>query len=308
MTRHAKKLLAAGTAACAVAAFTALCRGTRYFMGDRRLSQIESLTEDKIDLGLLALELGKEFSPAVNVTAYNLKLNALVEEARARTLGLDTPEARVGALNDALLRPGEYALDRISDTPEILKPAFLNVLLDKKLGNCVNLATLYLAVAQRLGYPLRAVAAPGHIFIRYALPDGSYWNIDPSQQGVLRTDAHYIDSCSISPKGIAAGAYLKTLTQREFAGLLLHNNAKAYLNQGDFDKAIAYGESAVRLYPEGAICHSGLAEAYTNRAILAKGRDGLIDYETALQHAQRAVDLGHVRLKDTKGWRTRDGG
>lgn len=308
MLRRTKRVFAVGATICAIAAFAALGRATRYFMGESRLSQIESLAEDKIDIGLLALELSKEFSPAIDVAAYNSKMNALVNEARTRTMGLDTPEARVGALNDALLRPGEYALDRISDTPEILKPAFLSVLIDKKLGNCVNLATLYLAVAQRLGYPIRAVAAPGHVFVRYTLPDGSYWNIDPSQQGVLRTDYHYIDSCSVSPKGIAAGAYMKTMTQREFAGLLLHNNAKAYLNQGDFDKAIAYGESAVRLYPEGAICYAGLAEAYTNRAILAKGRDGLKDYEIGLQHAQRAESLGHVRLRDTKGWRTRGGG
>jgi len=308
MKRHPKKFLAAGAAACAVAAFAALGRGTRISMDESRLSQIESLPESRIDIGLLALELGREFSPAADVADDDSKINALAADVRARTMGLDTPDARLGALNDAILRPGQYALDRVSDTAEILKPAFLNVLLDKKLGNCVNLATLYLAVAQRLGYPVRAVAAPGHIFVRYTLPDKSYWNIDPSRQGIAETDAHYIDSCSVSAKGMAAGAYMKTLTQREFTGLLLHNNAKAYLKRGDWDKAIAYGESAVRLYPECAVCYSGLAESYTNRAVLAQGRDGLKDYKTSLQHAQRAEALGHVGLKDTKGWRTRDGG
>jgi regulator of sirC expression with transglutaminase-like and TPR domain len=308
MVRHVKKFLAVGTAACAVAAFAALGRGTRFSMNESRLSQIESLAENQIDLGLLALELGKEFSPAIDVAAYDSKINALVAEARTRTMGLDTPEASVGALNDALLRPGQFALDRVSDTPEILKPAFLNLLLDKKLGNCVNLATLYLAVAQRLGYPVRAVAVPGHILVRYTLPDKRYWNIDPSRQGIAQTDAHYIDNCSVSAKGMAEAAYMRTLSHREFAGLLLYNNAKAHLNRGDFDTAIAYGESAVRLYPECAVCYAGLAEAYTNSAILAKGRDGLKDYATGLQHAQRAESLGHVRLRDTKGWRTRDGG
>ncbi len=308
MERHAKKILAVGTAIGTVALFAVLGRSSSFFPAANRLSQIESLPENQIDIGRLALELGKEFSPAMDVEAYNAKLNALVESVRARTTGLHTPDARVGALNAALLRPGEYALDRVSDTPEIIRPAFLGALLDKKLGNCVNLATLYLAVAQRLGYPVRAVVAPGHVFARYTFPDGRYWNIDPSQQGVTRDDAHYIDSCSVSTKSIVAGAYMRTLTQREFAGLLLHNNAKAYFYRGDLDRAIAYGESAVRLYPECAICYAGLSAAHINRGVLAKGRKGLKDHETGLHYAQRAEDLGQVPIRDTKGWRMREDG
>lgn len=308
MDRHAKKIFAVGAAACAVALVASLGRSTRFFPGASRVVGFESLSENKIDIGLLALELAKEIFPDIDVIGYNTKINALVEEARARTAGLDTPDAQVGALNDALLRPGEYALDRVSDTPEIITPAFLNVLLDKKLGNCVNLATLYLAVAQRLGYPVGAVVAPGHVFARYTFPDGRYWNIDPSQQGVTRDDAHYIDSCSISTKSIAPGAYMRTLTQRQFAGLLLHNNAKAYLYRGELDRAIAYGESAVRLYPECAICYAGLSAAHINRSVLAKGRKGLKDYEMGLQYAQRAEVLGRVHIRDTKGWRMREDG
>ena len=42
--------------------------------------------------------------------------------------------------------------------------------------DCDTLATLYLAVGQILNLPIRAVAIPNHVFVRFYFEDGTYFN------------------------------------------------------------------------------------------------------------------------------------
>lgn len=61
-------------------------------------------------------------------------------------------------------------------------------------GTCVSMPTLYVAVGQRLGYPMKLVVTKGHIFARwdYASDGGERFNIEGTNRGLdTPTDEHY---------------------------------------------------------------------------------------------------------------------
>ncbi|MFQ5731502.1 MAG: transglutaminase family protein [Planctomycetaceae bacterium] len=66
---------------------------------------------------------------------------------------------------------------------------FIHGILDGPGGTCSSMPVLYTAVGRRLGYPMRLVQAPGHLFSRWDDPEGTFngvpdvFNIDASGHG-----------------------------------------------------------------------------------------------------------------------------
>ncbi|MCH8825296.1 MAG: hypothetical protein IH984_17505 [Planctomycetes bacterium] len=61
-------------------------------------------------------------------------------------------------------------------------------------GTCVSMPTLYVAVGQRLGYPMNLVVTKGHVFARWDDTDdgGERFNIEGTNRGLnTPTDEHY---------------------------------------------------------------------------------------------------------------------
>lgn len=59
---------------------------------------------------------------------------------------------------------------------------YLNDVLERRLGNPLTLAIVQIAVARRLGLPLRGVSFPGHFLVRMDVDDGMLV-MDPFNQG-----------------------------------------------------------------------------------------------------------------------------
>ena len=90
--------------------------------------------------------------------------------------------------------------DPYSIDPDVSNSAdmFIHGLLDGPGGSCASMPILYTAVGRRLGYPMKLVEAPGHLFSRWDDLDGTfnnireYFNIDAAGQGfVSHPDDHY---------------------------------------------------------------------------------------------------------------------
>lgn len=79
------------------------------------------------------------------------------------------------------------------------KDLFIHGILDGPGGTCSSMPVLYTSVGRRLGYPMKLVEAPGHLFSRWDDPTGSFngvadrFNIDASGQGFAsHSDEHYL--------------------------------------------------------------------------------------------------------------------
>lgn len=275
----------------------------RRFFFPTYLDRLEATPEDKIDIANVALNLAKDFYPTISVEAYSKTIDDIAMRVRQKIKDSEDPRELFRALYEIVLYPGEYALDRSVDVNKLFEPAFLNKLLDTKLGNCVTMTTLYMAVAQRLGYPVFMVQAPGHLFLRYEPQKGDSFNLEIIRQGFIQTDQDYIDDFSLTEKSIKAGGYLRTMSRREAAGVLVFVNAQAYLRRGNIDKAIEYGERSVKLNPFCPECYSALKTSYQNRSVLKGGQSGIRDFDIGEQFGERAKALGKMSIWETNAWK-----
>ena len=115
---------------------------------------------------------------------------------------------RIRATNTVLFNVEGFTYDIEGFNKGKKETGYLNYLLDTKKGDCYSLANLYLAVAQRLGYPIFPVVVPAHYFVRYVDPMGPDINLDPTRKGASFGDDRYRDWLSISDKAVQNGGTL----------------------------------------------------------------------------------------------------
>jgi regulator of sirC expression with transglutaminase-like and TPR domain len=220
------------------------------------------LSEDKIDIAVAAFTFAKEFYPNLDIASYSKRIDQIADKARQLAQGTTDPETRIRILNTVIHQREGFRYDRSPFARSRQDYYFLNGILDTKQGICYTIPLLYVAVAQRLGYPLYPVLAPDHIFVRYVDPNFTEQNIETTSGGKYFPDEYYIRSFAVSKRGIKSGSYLRTLTYRQFLGYMLAGSAVMHGRHGESFKAIAYLEKAAQLDPRFADHYDNLRIVY----------------------------------------------
>jgi hypothetical protein len=102
------------------------------------------------------------------------------------------------------------------------------------------MATLHVAIARRMGWPVSIACAKTHLLSRY--DDGEVvHNIEATstQPGTFASDpdAEYIKRFNLPQKAIECGSGLRRLTAREMAGVFLALRARHYQDIRDLEHA-----------------------------------------------------------------------
>ena len=135
-----------------------------------------------------------------------------------------------------------YDLEDFSfEKPEDL---FIHGVIDRRKGTCVSLPVLYVALGQRLGYPIRGVAVPGHTFCRWDDPvTGERLNIEAANLGGLtdHDDEYYRHwPYEVDPRWEREHHVLKSLTMREYAAVMVGCLGAYYQVKEDYPSAIRW--------------------------------------------------------------------
>jgi tetratricopeptide (TPR) repeat protein len=182
---------------------------------------------------------------AADAPEFQEALSALAGQFR-RTNGADRPGIEAfKALNHFLFND-----IGVRGSPDLKDPCNLlpGRVFQRKLGYCVGIAALYLALADEIGLPVHAVAALSHVFLRY--DDGTTRvNIETFQQGATIPDERYAREHRIPEKSIRKGIFLRNLTPREFLAQVHNNLGVIYSERRRFEEAERQYEEAVRLDP-----------------------------------------------------------
>ncbi len=258
------------------------------------------LSEDKIDIGLAALTFAKEFYPHLDIAAYSKRIDLIADKARQLAKGTPDPETRIRVLNTVIHQMEGFHYDRSPFARSRQEYYFLNGILDMKQGICYSLPLLYIAVAQRLGYPLYPVLAPDHIFVRYVDPNFAEQNVETTSGGKYFPDQYYIEAFAVSKKGMKSGSYLRTLTYRQFLGQMLAVSAVFHGRNAATHKVIAYLEKAAQLDPQFADNYDNLRIVYTDMSEVAPPYLAAAYRDKAEAYARKARELGFVDPDNVK--------
>ena len=150
-----------------------------------------------------------------------------------------------------------------------------------------------------------AVFAPQHSFLRLIRKEAPPHNIEVTSGGGVLTDDEYARKFGISRRGIESGAYLRTLTLKEYLGVFLMQNALVHYPRGEYGQALAYFETANELDPRDPVYLKYLASCWKNAAKTAF-ESGLPElaakhFEKSLAFGRRADELGFSRGPNQAG-------
>jgi len=166
---------------------------------------------------------------------------------------------RVTAMLQALTREFGvcYNPDRIADPHVWTDPedSFLHGLLGpRRMGTCSSLPVLLCALGRRLGYPLKLVLAPGHLFCRWDTP-GERFNVEYNEQGLnSHPDEHYQEWPVVWTTGLHereryCPTYLMSLSPRRELALFASTRSHSLDAADRRDEAVAAMRVAYRLSP-----------------------------------------------------------
>jgi hypothetical protein len=253
------------------------------------VEKLLTMPEDQIDIGAVALNIRKEFNPKLNILLYYQKIDWLVREVRLLADNATDPLIRIAAINQLLFYQENYRYDdaAIQSTSKVSPYlSHLNHLLDTKQGDCFSLITLYLTLAQRLGYPIYPVEVPNHLFLRYVDPiTKKSYNIEATDKGPSVKDDFYIKKFKVPQEAIELGTYMRTLTYQEFLGYLLKNevvNFDSDLYQ--IKRRVYYLQKAVELAPRCAEIHISVSHAYLALSAITQGEQSADFYKKSVEY------------------------
>lgn len=214
------------------------------------VKKLEAIPENKIDIGIVALKLAKDIHPKLDIKAYSARIDELAERAKALTNGSAFPNIKVGCINTVLFKEEGLQYNFSDPLGDNIDTKLISGVLDSRKGSCYSLPLVYLAVAQRLGYPIYPVIVPQHAFLRYVDPNYILQNIEPTYKGFYGSDETYIETFHITPKQIKTGSYLRTLAYREYLGEMIACNGEYWYKHGDYERGLYYTAAARRLFPK----------------------------------------------------------
>ncbi|MGE3166426.1 MAG: PA14 domain-containing protein [Planctomycetota bacterium] len=209
-------------------------------------------------------------------TSYERTVDRLTRDFAAEfagALGSDSPEARVAALREFFFRNRGFEADLDLTRVENLFP---DTILERRRGYCLGLSLVLLDVSERLGWPLVAVAAPRHTFVRY--PGSPPINLETTLGGATHSEDWYQERFGL---GERSHSLVQVLSPRQTAAHLINNHGFSLLERKDLAGAATEFARALELAPD-------LAEARINQGVLAARRG---DFAGAVQQFRLAAKV-----------------
>lgn len=195
------------------------------------------------------------------------------------------PRRVVAALNRFVFEEEGFTYDPSPGNTDNYIPGRV---LARKCGNCLGLTVLYLALAERLGLPLRAVYLPSHCFLRYE-DRGARINIETAEKGAAWDDARYKLVFGLTDDR----PYLRSLGTKETIGVYLKSLGAARSREGRDDEALA-------LYRPASLFAPGLPDVAYNAGISYQ-KTGRVDEAIAQYRRALALDPGLAAARDNLG-------
>ena len=137
---------------------------------------------DQVDLARIALEIGRDAYPEIDIEAYLERIHHLADRARSRFKPGSSVREILGQINWVLFVEEEFR----GNQEDYYDPrnSYLNEVLDRGLGIPITLSLVYRAIAERLGLAMAGVDLPLHFMLRVDDGDQTCF-VDPFHGGAV---------------------------------------------------------------------------------------------------------------------------
>lgn len=211
---------------------------------------------EALELARIKLIIDKMIEPAIDIEANLRTLDTMVTRIKSMPEFGVSSESKLRALTRYVYEPGtwndyrpfQYDLDdpfgsKISNK---LLPSYFA----SRKGNCVTMPFLFIILGQRLGIDVTAATAPKHFLVKFRNDAGIWINLEATSGASPARDVWIRSQLPMSDQAIANGVYLQPLTKKETAAVIVTTLAEYYLQQQQFEKAIAIADLILEYYPK----------------------------------------------------------
>ncbi len=249
------------------------------------------IERDPVPLDEAVLAIAEEEYPELDVEEALLRLDRLGGRVRARAPAKERAASILSAVRQVLVEEeGFKGNERDYHDP---RNAFLNEVLDRKVGIPISLSVLWMEVARRAGLRLEGVGFPGHFLVKYVSAGGTELFVDAFNAGELLS----ADECVARYRARTGGRdldrrYLESVSPRQILARTLHNLRRTYLERRDDVRAWWVLDRILMLTP-------AQLEALRDRGLVAARLGGFAaavrDLEAYLARSPSGSDADEVR-------------
>ena len=262
-----------------------------FSLARQRFYQEVRQPDEQINLERAALYMAQEEYPNLDVDEYLNALDTIADDIREQLPIESYPLKIVKTINYYLYEN----LGFVGNAENYYDPcnSFLNDVIDRRTGIPITLSLVYLAIAQRLDFPMVGIGMPGHFLIRPIQEEMEIF-VDAFAQGEILFPQDCQDRLNqISGQPIEMQPqFLAAVTPRQFLARMLTNLKAIYLNRGELEKVLTAIERILILFPDAAfeLRDRGILYFRTNRWVEARQ-----DLEAYLEAVPTADDRDTIR-------------
>ena len=198
-----------------------------------------------------ALAISWEEYPHIDLSSYRDALDGMASDLRQRLQGINYPLKVISEINRYLFEEQTFCGNEHNYYDP--RNSFLTDVISRRLGIPLTLSMVYMAIGDRIGFPLEGVSLPGHFILRPQRSDIEVF-IDPFTKGEIM----FKEDCAAKlvqiygPQAELKPEYLETVGVRRILERLLMNLKLIYLNQKKFHKALSTIEKILMLWPNSS--------------------------------------------------------
>ena len=160
---------------------------------------------------------------------------------------------------------------------------FLHGPLTRRLGTCVSLPVLFVAISRRLGYPMHLAVAKGHVMCQW-LDDRGRINLEGSCPGggeALPDEHYHTWPRPLTAQDLATGRYLRPLKPNEELALFLETRGHCLVDNGHFEEARQAYDQARDAAPDWSQYEGHTSSLALHERLAERGRGNVRDAESS---------------------------
>ncbi len=179
-----------------------------------------------------------------------------VKDSHYKTIDdmIDKARIRIKAKSDYKKEDAVEALRTIADIfkensfETFIGARLLSDAIETGRFDCNVYSAVYLGIAEIINLPLSAVKAPDHVFIRWNLSSGGYFNWETTQEKIF-SDEDYIRLKNISKQAINNRSHMANMDRSQMIALHYSDMADVWMDKGNLAKAMENINYAIKLDP-----------------------------------------------------------